>query len=1030
MWDYYERHPQMQGWFPFGLYAGGTNNLMAPGTSREERSEWFLDLQALQGCNAIWGQHPTIYGIARDADDNPIGCNAFGERLYGESLPEREMRIWPSLTNWLRYRLPIWDDMKRMEPLASDAEMAAKAEALAPVLDFARKLRENYPETVVGFITDDEPSFLAPAVAAQRLLNEHAGAPAMTCLPSWGGFQSFSRHMQPITGDFYVTSDGGDNSWSIAERMRWIRENQPQRVFYLLPLASAYHGAHEQTLPDLKDSRPSVEDMRMQFWMGLAGGAKGYFYYHLLYNTWWAKGEDNLLNLVLQANNELWPELGRQAAIATTIGPCLVPCQPIEAESIGIESGSVRFIEYQGPALSVGLLQDITRPERHFLLPWNNDVRERQSGTLTLPAELLTGRQLYDLHDLALVSLTEGRLPITLEAGGGRIFLIGTDEDFAACEAIIREARVRQPRVTARILRRLYARQPGAVTSAVDALIAEAATAEAAGDWGEAEERYGAAIAAIRELEKKVPYLLDTRRHLDAVAAVLSTSDDLLRTHTEVLGIDYSAWPLETYYKLPLAGPVIRDFVVLVGQYLGSRIAERNGELNGHLLRDRAIVLLEQATANKQRLEDAIEVALAESRLPIRVAYFTADRYVVEDNMNLAWLYKNATSGWFVPDEAGVWRDRDGNAWDGSEWDAVWVHQLLSATPKEVSLLPALTAHREALADFVQQGGGLILTGLAGQLVVELGLEQVPPDRVRECSTHGQSLTIGLAPAAGMAAHPALTSLADAGFVYTNASFPGNDYFAEFAWEERAPTGQVIAVEHDQLFGAIGTYAAMVEYVHGRGKVIVCGGRACDFTPGQPHGLQNLRSVHLRTNLRAILRDTLAYAAADQRFTPDAAAVAAVGQPRQRPVSLPFDGWAFRLDPEQVGEDQNWMAPDPPPGEWDTISIGANWESLGYDYNGIAWYRRSVTLHNRPGQRTMLHFGAVDEQATVWIDGKRVGHHRGEPNGWEAWDQPFAMDITDFVTAEPTEHLLTVRVHDISAAGGIWKPVWVEWSQQ
>ena len=40
------------------------------------------------------------------------------------------------------------------------------------------------------------------------------------------------------------------------------------------------------------------------------------------------------------------------------------------------------------------------------------------------------------------------------------------------------------------------------------------------------------------------------------------------------------------------------------------------------------------------------------------------------------------------------------------------------------------------------------------------------------------------------------------------------------------------------------------------------------------------------------------------------------------------------------------------------------------------------------GQRVLLHFGAVDWEATVWVNGKEVGTHRG---GYDA----FSFDITD-----------------------------------
>ncbi|MCF7853750.1 MAG: hypothetical protein K9N51_03050 [Candidatus Pacebacteria bacterium] len=1027
-WDFFERHPQLQGWFPFGIYAGGGTRLYAPGTTQKERSEWLIELQALQGCNVIWGQHPTTRNIARNADDEPVGWNAFGEWFYGINLPEHEIRIWPSLSHWLRYRNPVWGDLTRNEPLPSTAELAKSAEVLAPVLDFARRMYHEYPHTIVGYITDDEPHAVASAVAAQRLVETVAGAPAMTCKPSWGGFQSFAAHMQPMTGDFYVTQDGGNHSWKIAEYMTWLRENLPQRVFYFLPLASAYQ-AHEQTLPDLKDSRPTAADMRMQFWMSFAGGCKGYFYYHLLYDPFWMRGEDNLLNLVLEPNGDLWGEVGRLSKVATTIGPFLLPCRPLNSDGIAVDCGDVHFIEYRGPALGVGLLQDIVHPTRHFIVPWNNDVRGPQKGVLHLPDDLLDERQVYDMLTLNKVAVPNGTLSVSLAPGSGHVFMVGTAEDFAVCADIVRKARVRHPRVVSRIRRKLLARQPGADTTAVDTLIEQAKAAETARDWTAAEAAYRNAIAAVDDAEKNMPRLIATRRTLDQLAATLSDTDDLLRTHWRVLDLDKGSRSLHTnHYRNPRVGDEIRRFMVLVGQYLSSRIAERNGErIYEHLLLDRATILVEQAQANRKAVQEALDKALTEKRRPIRVAVFTPDRHEVEYNLNFAWIYKHALARWFVPDAQGIRRDRQGKAWDPSDWDVTWAQQLLFSTGK-ARLSPALSSHAGDLAEFVRNGGGLVLTGVAGLLAQELEIETVTPDRVRESSTYKQGLSIGLSPAPGMAEHPALASL-DGDFAYTNASFPGHDFFAEVAWEDSRPSGRVVAIEYDQLFGPIGTYAAMVEYSLGKGKVMLCGGRAVDLTPGNPFGIPGVRRpAELQANLRRVLLDTFTYAADDQTYLPDAADIAAA-IPSERPFVLPIENWKFRLDPERVGVDQGWMRPDIHDDKWDSIRIGANWESQGYDYNGVAWYRQRVKLHNRPGQRTMLHFGAVDEQATVFIDGKRVGHNQGEPEGWEAWDQPFAMDITPFLTDDDREHLLVIRVLDHSSAGGIWKPVFVRYEK-
>jgi len=102
------------------------------------------------------------------------------------------------------------------------------------------------------------------------------------------------------------------------------------------------------------------------------------------------------------------------------------------------------------------------------------------------------------------------------------------------------------------------------------------------------------------------------------------------------------------------------------------------------------------------------------------------------------------------------------------------------------------------------------------------------------------------------------------------------------------------------------------------------------------------------------------------------------------------------------------------------------------------WYRRSFA---RPaldsGERLLLHFGAVDWQCTLWVNGDKVGSHTG---GYD----PFSYDITDKVKAGANELVLAVwdptdegyqpRGKQVlkpqgimyTAVTGIWQTVWVE----
>ena len=110
------------------------------------------------------------------------------------------------------------------------------------------------------------------------------------------------------------------------------------------------------------------------------------------------------------------------------------------------------------------------------------------------------------------------------------------------------------------------------------------------------------------------------------------------------------------------------------------------------------------------------------------------------------------------------------------------------------------------------------------------------------------------------------------------------------------------------------------------------------------------------------------------------------------------------------------------------------------DFMDAVWYRRTVDIPDQYLEgRLQLHFGAVDYEAEVWVNGESVGTHRG---GYT----PFSIDISDAATAG--SNVLTVCAKDDVRSGtqpagkqsqeyeshgpiytrvtGIWQPVWLE----
>jgi hypothetical protein len=143
------------------------------------------------------------------------------------------------------------------------------------------------------------------------------------------------------------------------------------------------------------------------------------------------------------------------------------------------------------------------------------------------------------------------------------------------------------------------------------------------------------------------------------------------------------------------------------------------------------------------------------------------------------------------------------------------------------------------------------------------------------------------------------------------------------------------------------------------------------------------------------------------------------------------NAWRFRTDAGDVGVKESWFAPELDDGGWAEVRSdrGNGWESQGFPcYLGAAWYRQRVQLPPSLQQaaRLCLLFSAVDEDAEVFINGRKAFAHTCESTGLapEAiWTTPFAFDARPFLKAG--ENLIAVRVYNRLGMGGIWKPAYL-----
>lgn len=118
-------------------------------------------------------------------------------------------------------------------------------------------------------------------------------------------------------------------------------------------------------------------------------------------------------------------------------------------------------------------------------------------------------------------------------------------------------------------------------------------------------------------------------------------------------------------------------------------------------------------------------------------------------------------------------------------------------------------------------------------------------------------------------------------------------------------------------------------------------------------------------------------------------------------VSL--DGfWQFRRDPDRTGETAGWSSGFTPECE---LAVPGSWNEQRADlthYFGRGWYQTRFSSSADWAQRgVLLHVGAAQRQARVWLNGRLVGTHRGGC-------LPFACDLPAFLRAG--ENLLVIEV--------------------
>jgi beta-galactosidase/beta-glucuronidase len=164
----------------------------------------------------------------------------------------------------------------------------------------------------------------------------------------------------------------------------------------------------------------------------------------------------------------------------------------------------------------------------------------------------------------------------------------------------------------------------------------------------------------------------------------------------------------------------------------------------------------------------------------------------------------------------------------------------------------------------------------------------------------------------------------------------------------------------------------------------------------------------------------------------------------QRGAWVSLNGpWEFEFDDADAGVRENWSTGSRKFSR--TINVPYCFESrlsgiADTSFHPYVWYRRTFTAPPewRRGA-VLLHFGAVDYEARIWVNGRFAGEHRGGQSH-------FQFDIAPLIGAG--ENVIVIRAEDqpedrymprgkqywepksrriwYTRTSGIWQPVWLE----
>lgn len=134
--------------------------------------------------------------------------------------------------------------------------------------------------------------------------------------------------------------------------------------------------------------------------------------------------------------------------------------------------------------------------------------------------------------------------------------------------------------------------------------------------------------------------------------------------------------------------------------------------------------------------------------------------------------------------------------------------------------------------------------------------------------------------------------------------------------------------------------------------------------------------------------------------------------PAARVTGAPVVSWRWHLTKDAAVETAAVLRPDFDDHAWDVVQSAHN---VIREPNTSAWFR--AVLPNTAAPRPRLHFTGVDDEATVYLNGKKLLQHSG-------WEEAFDVPLAD-AWRKDAPNILVILVENLGGSGGI-DPVYVQ----